>query len=99
MAYLPRGRGSRLQDVGGGLVRELSADFACDLPTEVTELGLELDLARLALPRHRLGAARRAVQPRSEVPGVRGGNVLGWDVRVVDGGEATGSVVGTEGAP
>ena len=76
-----------------------SAEFGCDLPAEVSELRLQLDLARLPLARDRLGAARRAVKPRPEVPSVRGGHVLGWDVRVVDRGEATGPVVRAERAP
>lgn len=99
VAQLSRRRGRRLQDVRGGLVLVLYAELGWDLRAEMAELRLQLDLPRLALPRERVGAARRAVEPRAYAPCVRGGHVLGWDVRVVDSGEAGGPVVRAERAP
>lgn len=61
VVQVSRRRGRRLQHVGGGVVRVLSAELGWKFPAEVTELRFQLDLSRLALDG--LGAAWRAVQP------------------------------------
>lgn len=77
-----RGRGHGVQDVGRGV------------PALVAHLRLQLHLPALVLTRDGVRVARGAVQPRPQVARVRGGHVLGRDVRGVHG-----SMVGAERAP